>query len=191
MPFFDKQVDDKGNLTTFLGVVQDFGNYTVDELISSLQSKVKGFTSKNLEQSIRFDVVPAGKDSYRFTVYFDEYGNYIDEGVQGIGSQGLSDEAKKKKSWFNSQPQSQFRYKPGKKNRPSEKHFRTWARVHGLNSFAVRESVWRSGLKANEWFTDVKDRDLVAELIKRFETNGAKQMEIDFAETILSKWRSQ
>lgn len=176
MAFTDDEIETVGSLTSFLGVIQDFGNDITGRLRSSLQKKVTGFTSKNLEQSIRFDVTPVGKAQYRFVVYFDEYGNYLDRGVQGVGDAGLKNK-KNHKSWRNQVTGTPFSFKAFKK--PSAKHYRTWASVHGLNMYAVRESVFRKGLKPNHWFSDVINEDIANDLVKSMEKAGVKRIEID------------
>jgi hypothetical protein len=176
MAFTDDEIETVGSLTSFLGVIQNFGNDVTDRLRQSLQSKVKGFTSKQLEQSIRFDVTPVGKAQYRFVVYFDEYGSYLDQGVRGVGAAGLKNK-NNRRSWRNQVTSSPFSFKAHRK--PSAKHYRTWASVHGINMYAVRESVFRKGLKPNHWFSDVVNEDIANDLIKSMETIGVKRIELD------------
>lgn len=64
MAFTDDEIETVGSLTSFLGVIQNFGNDITDRLRLSLQKKVAGFTSKNLEQSIRF----GSFDAYNFNL---------------------------------------------------------------------------------------------------------------------------
>lgn len=177
MAFLDDEIETVGSLTSFLGVIQNFGNDVTGRLRESLQKKVTGFTSKNLEQSIRFDVTPVGKSQYRFVVYFDQYGNFLDQGVKGVGSAGLKSK-KNRKSWRNQVTSSPFSFKAFKK--PSAKHYRQWASVHGLNMYAVRESVFRKGLKPNHWFSDVVSEDIANDLVKSMEEVGVKRIELDF-----------
>lgn len=181
MAFTDDEIETVGSLTSFLGVIQDFGNDITGRLRSSLQKKVTGFTSKNLEQSIRFDVVSIGKAQYRFMVFFGpgpppNYGNFLDQGVQGVGDAGLKNK-KNRKSWRNQVTGTPFSFKAFRK--PSAKHYRSWASVHGLNMYAVRESVFRKGLKPNHWFSDVINEDIANDLVKSMEKAGVKRIEID------------
>lgn len=187
MAFLNEEIESSGDLTTFLGVIQELGNYTVDQLRKSLQSKVRGFTSKNLEQSIRFDVIPVGANAYRFRVYFDDYGNFIDEGVKGIGNKGLKPKTKnsKRKNYSNKVSRSRFSFKQSRK--PSYKHFVLWSKIHGLNPFAVRESVWRRGLNPNHWFSEVVDENFVNNFVRVLEKAGAKQLEIDLKNILEGK----
>lgn len=184
MTFLDDEIETVGSLTSFLGVIQNFGNDITGRLRSSLQDKVKGFTSKNLEQSIRFDVTPVGDNQYRFVVYFEQYGSYLDQGVQGVGSAGLKNK-KNRKSWRNQVTNTPFSFKSFKK--PSAKHYQTWASVHGLNMYAVRESVFRKGLKPNHWFSDVVNEDIASELVKSMEQVGVKRIELDFKNRLEGK----
>lgn len=177
MTFLDDEIETVGSLTSFLGVIQNFGNDITGRLRASLQKKVTGFTSKNLEQSIRFDVTPVGDNQYRFVVYFDEYGSYLDQGVKGVGSAGLKSK-KNRKSWRNQVTGTPFSFKAFKK--PSAKHYRQWASVHGLNMYAVRESVFRKGLTPNHWFSDVVNEDIANDLVRSMEDVGVKRIEIDF-----------
>jgi hypothetical protein len=185
MAFTDEEIEKVGSLTSFLGVIQNFGNDITDRLRQSLQSKVKGFTSKQLEQSIRFDVTPVGNAKYRFVVYFDEYGSYLDQGVQGVGSAGLKTNRKNKKSWRNQVTGTPFSFKAHKK--PSAKHYRTWASVHGISMYAVRESVFRKGLKPNHWFSDVVNEDIANDLVKSMEEVGVKRIEMDIKNILEGK----
>lgn len=177
MAFLDDELETVGSLDTFLGVIQNFGNDITGRLRASLQQKVTGFTSKNLEQSIRFDVTLVGPSQYRFVVYFDQYGNYLDQGVQGVGDAGIKSK-KNRKSWRNQVTGTPFSFKAFRK--PSAKHYRQWASVHGLNMYAVRESVFRKGLKPNHWFSDVVNEDIANDLVKQMEKIGVKRIEIDF-----------
>lgn len=199
MAFTDDEIEKVGSLTSFLGVIQNFGNDITDRLRQSLQSKVKGFTSKQLEQSIRFDVTPVGKAQYRFVVYFDDYGSYLDQGVSGVGNaktpggfkrkaragkaksmpraKKAKGEKKIKPSWANQVTGTPFSFKAAKK--PSAKHFKQWSQVHGINMYAVRESVFRKGLKPNHWYSDIVGEDIVSELIKSMEKVGVKRIELD------------
>lgn len=184
MAFLDDEIETVGSLNTFLGVLQDFGNEITGRLRASLQKKVTGFTSKNLEQSIRFDVTSVAPHQYRFIVYFERYGNFLDQGVKGVGSAGLKSK-KNRKSWRNQVTGTPFSFKAFKK--PSAKHYRTWASTHGLNMYAVRESVFRKGLKANHWFSDVVNEDIANDLVKQMEKIGVKRIEIDFKNVLEGK----
>lgn len=200
MAFLDDELETVGSLDTFLGVIQNFGNDITGRLRTSLQQKVTGFTSKNLEQSIRFDVTPVGPSQYRFVVYFDQYGNYLDQGVSGVGNaktpggfkrkaragkagtmkraKRAKGEKKIKPSWRNQVTGTPFSFKAFRK--PSAKHYQQWSQVHGLNMYAVRESVFRKGLKPNHWFSDVVNEDIANDLVKQMEKIGVKRIEIDF-----------
>jgi hypothetical protein len=79
-------------------------------------------------------------------------------------------------------PNSPFSYDPTWK--PSAKHFDLWARVKGLNPFAVRESVFRKGLTPSYFYSKVMTDEWIDELSKRLETAGAGTVEIIIKESI-------
>ncbi len=168
MSFLDSDLEFEGDLQTLNGVLQEFGQELTDELIESLHKKVRGFTSKKLEQSIRFTVEKSGP-GYRFQLFFEQHGLFIDEGVQGTGEGG----------WSNAAPSSPFKFKKGIDNKPSWRHFRDWSATKGLNPHAVSQAVWRKGIRPNYWFTEVVDRDLAKMLASKLEKVSAKNIEID------------
>lgn len=179
MGFFDTDLEFKGD-KTIRGILQDFGNELQDDLIKSLQRKTNG-TSKNLEQSIQFSVKREA-EGYRFQLIFEDYGEYIDEGVRGVLGQ------RKNGTWKQKAPNSRFKF--NKKKPPvnfsstSGASLRQWSYNKGLNAYAVRESIFRQGIKPNHWFSDVVDENTYNTLVSQLEEIGAKQMELDLVKMI-------
>ena len=182
MAFFDSELTTAGD-DSIGGILQEFGNLLQTELINSLQEKGVSGTSGQLQQSIIFDIDFTGS-VWRFELSMEDYGKFIDQGVKGIGGN------RKTKTLFGDAgspfpqvaPDSVFSFKPNAK--PSAKHFELWARTKGLNPFAVRESVFRKGLKPNYFYSSVVDENLINELVKNLELKGAKALELEIANSI-------
>jgi len=164
---------------TLNDVVEDWGNIAMDDLRKSLESKQLDGTQLTLWNSILAQPLKFDGKTLSVSISALDYGEFLNKGVQGIGSQGLSDKNKSKKSWFNSQPQSPFSYKPGKENRPSVKHFTKWAYLANLSPFAVRESVWRSGLKANHFIDDVVNGEFKKQFAEALSKVMGRAIEVD------------
>lgn len=133
---------------TFNDLVEEWANKAVVALRESLQKKVTLTTSKNLEQSIV--ALPIEIEGSKLTIEIQaaDYWKFVNEGVRGVGGT-----MKSGVQWVNKSPSSPFSYKEGKK--PSPKHFVDWAYLAGKSPFAVSETVFRSGIKANHFFDEV------------------------------------
>ena len=156
--------------STIGGVLQAFGNEIQTELRESLQSKGSENTAV-LGQSIIFDIEFLGS-AYLFELKMEKYGDFIDEGVAGIGgnkSDGTAYEAV--------QTSGRFSFKEGKK----PPLFKEWAQSKGVNPFAVRESIFRKGIKGNKWFTEVMNQRKIDNLITRLEKAGVKEISLQFS----------
>ena len=182
MPLFDNEIETTGG-DSIGGLLQEFGNLLQTSLVQSLFEK--GATdSLKLSQSIQFDVQFIS-GTWRFELSMEDYGKFIDQGVQGVGgerkSKGYNGEPKGS-GYLNVAPQSPFKYKEGLK--PSARHFDLWARQRGLNPFAARESVFRKGLKPNHFYSDIVDDNLINELVRNLELKGAKSLELEIADSL-------
>jgi len=161
-------------------VLVKWGNETIEKLRKSLDSKTSDNTSKNLEQSLV--VLPIVMNGENWTMNFqaDGYWKFINSGVHGKG------ETRKTDSPFGDAG-SVFQDKGGnspfmfKEAKPSVKHFLGWANTKGLNPYAVRESVYQKGIAPTHFFDEVISKEWIAELVKRVEKAGAKQIEIDIS----------
>lgn len=157
---------------TFSDIIEDWSNIAVARLRKSLQDKITLATSKNLEQSII--AMPVSIDGNKLTseVIADYYWKYINEGVQGVGAGKGS-----KIQWQNKAPNSPFSFKESKK--PSAKHFTQWAYLAGRSPFAVRETVWRSGIKPNHFVDDVINEKFTQEFAQAISEAIARTIEVD------------
>jgi len=164
---------------TFSDIVEDWGNKAMNDLRESLEKKQLAGTQRTLWNSILAQPIAFDGKTLSVSITALPYADFINEGVQGIGSQGLSEENKSKKSWFNSQSQSPFSYKAGVENRPSVKHFTKWAYLANKNPFAVRESVWRSGLKANHFIDEVVTGEFEKAFADALSGNLGRAIEVD------------
>ena len=157
-------------------VLLRFSNETKDALIKSLDEKASTGTSQLLRQSIDSRVTEEdGK--FVMTITLEDYYKYIDQGVQGVGGE------KKGGGIFEQvAPNSPFSYT--KENKPSVKHFEQWSATKGLNPFAVRESVFRKGIRPNMFYSNVVNDELIDNLVDVLEKAGAKDIEVILKETI-------
>lgn len=186
MSFLDSEIVSAGDITLGLAI-EVWGKEFEEQLKHSLDTE--GLSDSQLKQEIRFEVTKE-KGGHRFSLYFPDYGNYIDEGVKGAGGARKTTSVFKKtnnrgKLWKQKAPQSRFSFKQG--NRPSVKHFAKWAGKKGLNKFAVREAVFRQGIEPKRWFSDIVDTDYTVGLIAILEEYGSKQLELDISKTITGK----
>lgn len=152
-------------------VILDWQNETIIKLQKSLDEKASGGTSLKLRQSIVPKQLEQTEGGLLMVIEAEDYYKFIDEGVQGVGGE------KKGGGIFQQvAPNSPFKYKLGSK--PSVRHFEQWANAKGINPFAVRESVFRKGLKPNNFFTSVMTDEWINELSTRLEEVGAENIEV-------------
>ena len=169
--------------STIAGVLQTFGNDLQTALIESLNAKKAPNTSGNLQQTILFNVEFLGQ-AWEFDLRMDQIGDFINEGVGGIGDAGLegNDTAK---NYPKHQTSGKFNFKRG--SRPSARHFDVWARSNGMSPFAVRESVWRKGIKPNHFYDEVVTEQLIDDLTLKVEKAGARMIAVTIANTAKTK----
>lgn len=157
---------------TFTDVIEDWGNKAMTELRESLDNKVTLTTSKGLEQSIQAKPVEFDGKVLSVSIKALKYADFLNEGVQGVGG-----EMKNGTRWINKSPSSPFAFK--KNNKPSVKHFTQWSYLTGRSPFAVRETVFRSGIKANHFIDDVLAGGFRKEFAKAISENIGRAIEID------------
>lgn len=195
MAFFDDELIFEGDNKTLGGVLQNFGNNLQEALRESLRKKVSGSTSKNLEQSIVFSVKMESLGVWRFKLIMDNYGTFLDEGVRGKGgtrkTTSIFGKGNKGRIFKQNAPQSPFSFKNKRppldsKEGPKAWSLRRWAQVKGLNPYAVQESVFRQGIKATRFYTDVVTDKLIDTLSISLSRAGAEGIELDLVE-ILTK----
>ena len=170
---------------TLSDILFAFGEDLQNELKASVRQNYGGNTT--LEESIRYKVTPQ-KDGFRFELFVPEYGDYLDQGVQGKGGTKKSGG-----SWINKGAGSKFRFT--NKRPPLRTNVETpsgtkiggidsWSNDFGFNKWAVQEAVYRQGIKRSLWYSKVVDEKTVNTLIKNLEEAGAKQLEIDLVNLI-------
>lgn len=167
---------------TMSDVLIAWGNEVVKALKKSLDDKTSDGTSGELEQSIV--VLPINYLGQKWQLQFKaaDYWKFINKGVQGAGKNTAIDGSKARKSYSNKAPSSPFKYtnkKPGVNfSSITGGSLRQWAYNKGLNPYAVRESIFRRGIKPTFFFDSVVNKSLKEDLIERLEKVGAKEVEI-------------
>lgn len=130
-----------------------FGKYVVQQAKSNLTRKKKN-ASKELYNSISYDIKQS-KNSFEFSISMEDYGIYIDRGVEGVGGPGWDKRVVK---------YNDFKYR---NKRPPSKAFNGWVIRRGIAPrdkngkfisrksimFAIANSVYHRGLETTEFFT--------------------------------------
>lgn len=135
-----------------------FGRYVVQQSRSNLTKKGIKDTS-SLYDSLGY-YIKESKNSFEFGITMEDYGDFVDKGVQGTKS--------KKKA-----PQSPFKFGTGtgKKGGLTEA-IDSWVRrkriqfrddsgrfaSYDTTSFLIRRSIWTTGLKTTEFFSKPFER---------------------------------
>jgi hypothetical protein len=137
-----------------------FGDEVVEDARKRLTQTKSNF-SKDLYNSISHESVKVSNAGNIVSVTFmmEDYGDYQDQGVRGIG--GVRKTTSKFKSTNNRGKLWKQKVKKGetpfsfKKDKPIPAIvFEEWAKAKGLNPFAVAISVWHQGLSAKKFFTN-------------------------------------
>ena len=188
MPFLDEELIFEGDNKTLGGVLQNFGNELQEALRQSLRSKLNNLTSKNLEQSILFDVKMESLGVWRFRLVMADYGDFIDKGVQGAGGRRKTDsvfgKGRKGTAFEKRNTTSPFKFRKKKPplddpDSPQAWSLRRYARANGYNEFAMQETLVRSGIRATRFYSDVVTPKLIENLSRSLEKAGAKSFELD------------
>lgn len=183
----DDQLRELPKDQTILGVLSKFGIDLEKDLKQSLANSGSPSSSDtgSLEQSILFDIKFLG-DVWRFQLVSEDYLPFLDEGVKGVGgtrkTTSLFSGANKGRIFKQNAPQSRFSYKEGSK--PSVRHFEGWAHRKGISPFAVRESVFRQGLKPTRFYTKVIEDGRFEELAVALGQAAAKEVTLDIVNNI-------
>ena len=145
---------------------QVFNNIAADMVYCLQQSVQKeGLVYKgSLEKSIRMPVKMFG---FRMvaTLYLADYYDYLNQGVKGIGGVRKSGD-KKGQPWVIKAPNSPYQFKKG----PSVSHVRQWAKSKGLNEYAVRNSIARTGIRPRYFFDNCMQETFYGEAFNKFKT---------------------
>ena len=192
MGFFDDELEFKGELT-LKGVLQDFGNKLQALLRENLQNKIQNMTSKELEQSIVFDIQLDGQ-GYVFELKMADYWKFLEYGTQGASHQGGEYATRKTDSLFtgepagspfqNKAPESMFKYTTKK---PPIEELQLWASSAGLNVYAVQNSVFLQGTPPKHFFSEVVDEKLINGLVKDLEIHAKRAIELDLVDGLKGK----
>ena len=145
---------------------QVFNNIAAD-MVYCLQQSVKkeGLVYKgSLEQSIRMPVKMFGSRMVA-TLYLADYYDYLNQGVKGIGGVRKSGD-KKGQPWEIKAPNSPYQFKKG----PSVSHVRQWAKSKGLNEYAVRNSIARTGIRPRYFFDNCMQETFYGQAFDKFKT---------------------
>lgn len=135
-----------------------FGKYLVQQSRSNL-TRTKKNASKELYNSIKYETIQH-KNSFSFTLSMEDYGQYIDAGVKGVGGTKANGEQWKKKTVTN----NKFKYRSKK---PPASAFNGWVIRRGIAPrstsgkftsrksimFAIANSVYHTGLETTNFFT--------------------------------------
>jgi hypothetical protein len=130
-------------------VMNNLAIRVMNETKKQLNEKVKGETSQALETSIQMPVKIFGT-SFVATLFMLDYYDYINQGVQGAGGK-IKSGKNKGKDWVVISQNSDYKYstKPPPLKKGGLKY---WSESKGLNPFAVRESIFKKGIKANHFW---------------------------------------
>ena len=132
--------------------LSDFGRYVVKQSRAML-SKGKHKSSGNLYSSLQFNQ-RVMKNSFSASFVMADYGDFVDQGVRGAGgvrktTSKYNRSNNKGKMWKQKGGQSLFSFKNKK---PPVSAFMKYASNKSM-AFAIRESVFRQGLKPTLFFT--------------------------------------
>ena len=145
---------------------QVFNNIAADMVYCLQQSVQKeGLVYKgSLEKSIRMPVKMFG---FRMvaTLYLADYYDYLNQGVKGIGGVRKSGD-KKGQPWEIKAPNSPYQFKKG----PKVSHVRQWAKSKGLNEYAVRNSIARTGIRPRYFFDNCMQETFYGQAFDKFKT---------------------
>ena len=186
MSFFDPRYEIQG-APTLAGILQDFGNKLQKLLVDNLSNKTASMTSKELEQSIIFDI-QLGDGLVEFELKMADYWKFVEHGVQGAGGERKSDSKfsgeKAGSAFINKAPGSKFKFttKP-----PPIEAVRMWANSLGINAHAVQKSVFRQGIAPKKFYSEIVNPRLIQDLIKDLEKHAKRAIELELGGAIKGK----
>lgn len=163
-----------GDVDTMVVTLQKWGNETIKKFRESLRKKISTDTSKNLEQKTIVLPVQFGANKYVMFFSAPDYWKFINKGVSGKGGKRQSDG----QIFVNKAPGSPFKFKEKKPPILRGEGLSQWAHQKHINPFALRESIFRRGIKATNYFDEVWTKEWIGVLVKRLEKSGAKEVEL-------------
>ena len=145
---------------------QVFNNIAADMVYCLQQSVQKeGLVYKgSLQKSIRMPVKMFG---FRMvaTLYLADYYDYLNQGVKGIGGIRKSGD-RKGQPWDIKAPNSPYQFKKG----PKVSHVKAWSKSKGLNKYAVRNSIARTGIRPRYFFDNCMQETFYGQAFDKFKT---------------------
>ena len=140
-------------------VLDTFGDNVVTGAKKELSKQGKN-ASKALSNSLRYDAKES-KNSFEFSISMEDYGEFIDAGVKGVGGSKADGSKWKLKKVTN----NKFKYK---NKRPPTQVFNGWTIRKGLAPrskggqftsrksllFAIANSVYHTGLETTNFLTN-------------------------------------
>lgn len=120
--------------------LRTYGNQVEQEIEARLHGFDKIATGK-LMQSIRYEIRETA-NSIAITFLMEDYGKFVDKGVQGAES-GRAGEGGR----------SPYKFK---NKMPPPESIRQWLKIKGIPekaSFPIRRSIWRFGITPTNFFT--------------------------------------
>lgn len=166
--FFDTDLNDLPEGESIADVLQRFGNDIQKDLTTNLDKK-KINDSFNLRQSIQFDVTFLGV-GYTFELRMNKYGDFIDQGIEGVGGKKADGS-----QWNKLSIDSPFRFK---RKKPPVRELEGWAYRRRVNPFAIRESIFHKGLKPNDFYSEIVTEQRINKLAEDLAQAGAKELMI-------------
>ena len=168
--------------STIGGVLQQFGN-DIQEALKNNLDKYKHNDASVLRPSIIFKTKFLGQ-AWAFKLSHEDYGTYLDEGVTGVGNEGLEDNPNAK-TYVPHITDGTHRFSFNAK--PSVSHFLQWSNNKGFSPFAVRESVWRKGIKATHWYAEIVTEQRIDKLVVELNKAGAREIALSIADGLKGK----
>jgi len=165
--FDDKEFVSSGG-DSIEDVLISWGNEVIADLKKSLSESTRKGGTKNLEQSLVVLPIKFAGDKWTLQFRAEDYWEFVNKGVQGIGGTKKKDGSK----WPNRGAGSPFKFKKG----PKVSDISQFANTYGFNKYALRESIAKSGLKPTHFFDKVVNDALKRDLISRLEKAAAREI---------------
>ena len=158
-------------MSEFKNAIEKYAKYVIQQSRSNLTKAKKG--GGNLYNSLDYDLKQnrssKGKfeSGYNVEFFMEDYGDYQDLGVKGIGGQRKTGK-NKGVAFENKGKGGKFQFRKGVPNRSMIKSLNTWIKRKGIKgrnektgrfitnqslSFAIAKSVFHTGIKRSLFFT--------------------------------------
>jgi hypothetical protein len=152
-----------------------------EKVVGRAKSNLKGFRKggSTLEKTLDWET-EVSKNSWHFSIHAQDYWEYVDAGVKGIGGDHADIKDSKGRVIKRGEPygpmkrvtNNKFSYKEGIANKPSRKHFDRWAIKKGKAprgikgkftgriglTTAISHHVWHTGIESTYFLTDPFER---------------------------------